>query len=57
MAALKGRDLLSLADLNTLEVQLLHLAAQLKAGVLNCGAKFWGFCSTKLRLGRVSVSP
>ena len=36
MAALKGRDLLSLADLNAQEVQeLLHLAAQLKAGVLN----------------------
>lgn len=36
MAALTGRDLLSLADLNAEEVQeLLHLAAQLKAGVLN----------------------
>lgn len=36
MAALKGRDLLSLADLNAQEVQeLLHLAAQLKAGQLN----------------------
>jgi len=56
MAALKGRDLLSLADLNTLEVQeLLHLAAQLKAGVLNLRCnKVLGLCSTKLRLGRVS---
>lgn len=33
MAALSGRDLLSLADLNPAEVQeLLHLAAQMKAG-------------------------
>ncbi len=36
MAALKGRDLLSLADLTTDEVQeLLHLAAQLKSGQIN----------------------
>lgn len=36
MAALKGRDLLSLADLNTDEVQeLLQLAAQLKSGQIN----------------------
>ena len=36
MAALKGRDLLSLADLSADEVQqLLQLAAQLKAGQLN----------------------
>ena len=36
MAALKGRDLLSLADLSTDEVQeLLQLATQLKAGQLN----------------------
>lgn len=36
MAALKGRDLLSLADLRTNEVEkLLQLAAQLKSGQLN----------------------
>lgn len=36
MEALKGRDLLSLADLSADEIQeLLHLAAQLKAGHLN----------------------
>ena len=36
MQALKGRDLLSLADLSADEIQeLLHLAAQLKAGQLN----------------------
>jgi ornithine carbamoyltransferase len=36
MEALKGRDLLSLADLSADEIQeLLHLAAQLKAGQLN----------------------
>ncbi len=36
MAALKGRDLLSLADLSAQEVQeLLQLAAQLKSGELN----------------------
>ncbi|MBV8885635.1 MAG: ornithine carbamoyltransferase [Chroococcidiopsidaceae cyanobacterium CP_BM_RX_35] len=36
MAVLKGRDLLSLADLSTTEVQeLLHLAAQLKSGQVN----------------------
>jgi hypothetical protein len=32
MAVLKGRDLLSLADLNPQEVELLQLAAQLKSG-------------------------
>ncbi len=36
MAALKGRDLLSLADLSAAEVkELLHLAAQLKSGQMN----------------------
>lgn len=36
MEALKGRDLLSLADLSADEIQeLMHLAAQLKAGQLN----------------------
>lgn len=36
MEALKGRDLLSLADLSADEIQeLLHLAAQLKAGQVN----------------------
>ncbi|MBV9385523.1 MAG: ornithine carbamoyltransferase [Chroococcidiopsidaceae cyanobacterium CP_BM_ER_R8_30] len=36
MGALKGRDLLSLADLSATEVQdLLHLAAQLKSGQVN----------------------
>lgn len=36
MEALKGRDLLSLADLSADEIQeLLHLAAQLKAGLVN----------------------
>lgn len=36
MQALKGRDLLSLSDLSTGEIQaLLHLAAQLKAGQVN----------------------
>lgn len=35
MGALKGRDLLSLADLTTQELQeILHLAAQLKAGAI-----------------------
>jgi ornithine carbamoyltransferase len=36
MEALRGRDLLSLADLSAAEIQeLLHLAAQLKAGQVN----------------------
>jgi len=36
----EGRDLLSLAELDTQEVQeLLHLAAQLKAGQLNLRCK------------------
>jgi len=56
MAALKGRDLLSLADLNTLEVQEPSSGSAAQGRSATCGAiKFWGFCSTKPRT-RVSFS-
>ena len=56
MAALKGRDLLSLADLTSDEVQeLLLLAAQLKSGQVNIRTnKVWGLlfykASTRTRV-------